>query len=265
MSKTSQLSAISTVILIIILFIVFSVSVVYAAKDDKRLTEDAKNAIKSNDYAAFQTVVAGTRFEGKIDEEKFTKIVEKTAKKTAARVSIENNDYEAFQNAVVGTKYEGKIDEKRFLKLVEKKIKKDDIKNAIENNDYAAFQRSAVNIRYAEKITDEATFAKLVEAKNLVKSGDKEAAMVIFKELQIKPKHKKGIFKKKGFVLPREKQAAIKEAFNNLDYAAFTAAVAGTKLEGKYSEEKFQKKAEAIKNGKKNKRSYKNYQQKKRY
>ena len=175
--------------------------------------------------------------------------------------AITNNDYEAFTNAVVGTKYEGKVDEERFAKLVEKRAKKDGIRSAVENNDYAAFQASAEGTHYAAKITDEATFAKFVEAKNLAKAGDKEAARAILKEIQIKPKNKKGKKQKKGSsAVSREVQAAIKKAFENNDYAAFTAAVVGTQLEGKYSEEDFQKKAEAIKNGERRttkKRGYK--------
>ena len=247
MSKTNK---ISHAILVATIIAIVSVSGVYAAKGSKGLTEDAKNAIAANDYAAFITAIAGTRLEGRIDEEKFTKIVEKTAKKNAVRSAIENNDYAAFQNAVVGTKYEGKVDEERFAKLVEKKAKKDGIKTAVENNDYAAFQASAEGTHYAKKITDEATFAKFVEAKNLAKAGDKEAARAILKEIQIKPKNKKGKKQKKGSsAISREVQTAIKEAFENNDYAAFTAAVAGTQLEGRYSEEDFQKKAEGIKSG----------------
>ena len=249
MIKISEKTMIYTIFVATLLFVSFSVSAAYA-KGGAPFAQDAKDAIAANDYAAFTTAIAGTRLEGRVDEEKFAKIVEKTAKKDAVSAAIINNDYEAFTNAVVGTKYEGKVDEERFAKLVEKRSKKDGIRAAVENNDYAAFQSSAEGTHYAAKITDEATFAKFVEAKNLAKAGDKEAARAILKEIQIKPKNKKGKKQKKGSsAISREVQAAIKEAFENNDYAAFTAAVAGTQLEGRYSEEDFQKKAEGIKSG----------------
>ena len=65
MSKTNK---ISHAILVATIIAIVSVSGVYAAKGSKGLTEDAKNAIAANDYAAFITAIAGTRL-----EEKFTK------------------------------------------------------------------------------------------------------------------------------------------------------------------------------------------------
>jgi len=59
-----------------------------------------------------------------------------------------------------------------------------EVASAIEANDYNAFVAATAGGPRAETITQEA-FAKIVEAHKLFKSGDKEGAMEIRKELNV--------------------------------------------------------------------------------
>ena len=59
------------------------------------------------------------------------------------------------------------------------------VKTAVETEDYAAFQASA-GTYLTTRVDTEADFAKLVEANQLRKAGDREGAVEIMKELGFK-------------------------------------------------------------------------------
>lgn len=60
------------------------------------------------------------------------------------------------------------------------------MKTALEANDYEAFVKAIADSPLAEKITSEADFAKLAEAHQLMKDGDRDGAKEIMKELGLR-------------------------------------------------------------------------------
>lgn len=90
-----------------------------------------------------------------------------------------------------------------------------EIKAAIEADDYAAFKLAAEGTPMAEQITSKEQFDRLVEAYQLRKNGDFEAAREVMDDLGIKPRgHMKGHFKSQNNLadLTEEERDAFKEA-----------------------------------------------------
>lgn len=95
---------------------------------------------------------------------------------------------------------------------------------AVENNDYPAFLKAIEGSPLADIIDTEAEFKKFVEAHDLLKDGDREAAKAIFDELGIEG-HGKFVMKFKGDKEPPffdkltdAQKAEVKAAFEAKDH-----------------------------------------------
>lgn len=85
-----------------------------------------------------------------------------------------------------GTITQEEADE-RLAKMAEREARHQAIKDAIENNDYTAWQAAIEGTPMAEQNLSATDFARLVEARTLAQSGDREAAKEIMQDLGIKP------------------------------------------------------------------------------
>ena len=71
-----------------------------------KFNEAAQTALKNNDYTAFTEAVKGTKMEGKVTQEQFSKMVTHHAKQEAVHTALKNNDYDAFVKAKTPTQEE---------------------------------------------------------------------------------------------------------------------------------------------------------------
>jgi len=122
------------------------------------------------------------------------------------------------------------------------KEKHEEVKQAIESGDFTAFQEAVGDHKkFADKITQE-NFDRLIEAHELMESGDKEGAQAIFEELGIQKgplHHKRG--KKHFGERTSEQRAALKSAIESGDYDAWREVVGDdNRFEDKITEENFE-------------------------
>ncbi len=118
----------------------------------------------------------------------------------------------------------------------EHKANKAEIKTALENNDYPAWQELMSNHPKALEKINEENFTKLVEAHDLMISGDKEGARAIMDKLGVGKMGMK--FGKR--VVNYEARIAIE----NNDYTAWQEAVVGRPIAEKVTEDDFAKMVE---------------------
>lgn len=144
-----------------------------------------KKAIEDKDYEAWAAIIKDRPISQKINADNFDKFVEAL---TLAR----NGDFEAAKKIFdeLGLKRPKNRPGKKHHK--KNKEKREAIKKALEAGDYDAWLKAVgEDSPIAKKINSE-NFDRFLEAYNLFKSGDKEGAAKIFKELGLKRPHRRG-------------------------------------------------------------------------
>ena len=104
----------------------------------------------------------------------------------------------------------------------------DEIKTALDNSDYSAWSEAVSQTPRGEEmlsVINETNFDQLVEAHNLMESGDKEGAKEIMESLGLDEFFGKG---PDGQMGDPEQFQAVKDALDNNDYQAWVDAISGT-------------------------------------
>ena len=102
----------------------------------------------------------------------------------------------------------------------------DSIKTALNNNDYTSWVTAMADTPNSEEIlskVNESNFSQLVEAHNLMQSGNKDEARAIMEELGINGLMGRGGQGPNG--ANKEQMEAMKTALDNNDYEAWKTAV----------------------------------------
>ncbi|MFZ5392399.1 MAG: hypothetical protein ACOZAR_04400 [Patescibacteria group bacterium] len=126
----------------------------------------------------------------------------------------------------------------------------DSIKTALTNNDYSSWVTAMSDAPNSEEILakiNESNFSQLVEAHNLMQSGNKDEAKAIMEELGINGLMGRGGQGPNG--ANNEQMEAMKTALNNSDYEAWKTAVSelpnSEELLSKINESNFSRLVEA--------------------
>lgn len=138
-----------------------------------------REALDNNDYNAWVAAhKEGLPMLDQVNEENFAKMVE-------AHELMQAGDKEGAKSIMDELGIEGPRGPRNGERGIFDQEKKAAVDLAIENNDYSAWVAAhKENAPVLEKINAE-NFSKLVEAHNLMKSGDKESAKAIMDELGI--------------------------------------------------------------------------------
>lgn len=147
--------------------------------------------------AAFAVTVTGAYAQGNADKifEKANLTEEQRSALETAHDLREQGDMDAARDALIKAGF----DEEKLLSLHRAgRAVHDEIEAAIDANDYDAFLEAVIGTPMEEKIANQADFDLLVEAHQLRKDGDFDAAREIMDDLDLQPRgHMKGHFKPK--------------------------------------------------------------------
>jgi len=193
-------------------------------QEDREEKRDAvKEAIESNSYEAFQAATDGTPLAETINtEEKFNQLVE--SNNLAKAGSLE--EAKAIKEEL-GIKDSPRQQERQ---------RRDAMNEIIESGDFSMFQELNQGKPIAEIINTEEEFAKFIEARGLVKTGNYDEARAIYVELGLNAPEQ----------FREEKKTEMKKILESSDYDAFVEVVAGKPIaEIVNTEEKFQQLVEA--------------------
>ncbi len=158
-------------------------------KRPPRLTREQREALKKaiadKDYEAWAKILKDRPIAEKINAGNFDKFVE-------ALTLAKNGDKEAAKKIFdeLGLKRPKHRPDQRPDKP--SKEKRQAIKKALEAGDYEAWLKAVGEDSPITKKINADNFDRFVEAYNLFKSGDKEGAAKIFKELGVKRPHRPG-------------------------------------------------------------------------
>lgn len=177
-------------------------------QDDQN--DPAHQALLSGDYTAFIAAIKDAPFAQDITQEQFTKMSDKAKQEQALHDAIKNNDYAAY-STIVKAEYEERSSQAFFNDIVAREKTMTAVKAAFEAKDYAAYVAAVKGTDQENKLT-EAQFTEIANHKE--QKGER--------------KEHKG-----------DKMGIDIKGLLSGDYAAFTKAIAGTKLEGKITQDQF--------------------------
>ncbi len=167
-------------------------------------------ALLAGDYDAFVAAHADMPFAKDITEEQFAKMSAKAKQGQAIQSAIADNDYAAYA-AAVKVSYEEMSSQTFFNDMVAKQKTAAAVKAAFEAKDYDAYVAAVADTEQEGKFT-EAQFTDMMNGKG-----------------KMKGEHKRG----------DNKWGLDIKGLLSGDYTAFQQAIAGTKLEGKITQDQF--------------------------